>query len=212
MVGANLLHLIQDLARYSVGIAGDEVAGANEAVRVELRKIESLPIALAKIIERSFRCQGRHQPLLVRGSLVDRLVEAAIEDGEKIAHRRLGDLSRLLVRLVDVDVAAENEIISGRFPTVIARALAIVIESVLDLVRSLVHLSGRQVALHAPFNGFRASGRNPYRRVRLLQRARPDGAVFKLKELSFVAPDRLGPRRHDEIVSLLEAPAGFFRV
>ena len=106
MISANLLHLIQDLARYSIGIAGDEVAGANKTVPVELRKIESLPIALAKIIERSFRCQGRHQPLLVRGSLVDRLVEAAIEDGEKIAHRRLGDLLRLFIGLIDVYMTA----------------------------------------------------------------------------------------------------------
>src|SRR5215510_9002011 len=77
------------------------------------------------------------------------------------------------------------------------------------LIGGLVDLSRRQMTLNAPFNGLGAPCRDPDRRMGLLQRARPDRAVFELKELSFMTPDRLGPRGHDEIIGFFETAAGF---
>src|SRR5207247_9083182 len=107
--------------------------------------------------------------------------------GETTTHRGLGDFLRLLVRLVDVDVTTENKIVRRRFPTFITGDFAIVIERVFDLCRGLIDLSGRQVALHAPFDGFGAARRDPYRRIGLLQRARPDGTIFEMEKLCLIA-------------------------
>ncbi len=51
MVRADLLHLAVNLLRDAVGIARDQVAGIEQAIPIELGKIETLSVALAKIIE-----------------------------------------------------------------------------------------------------------------------------------------------------------------
>src|SRR5215467_3385212 len=132
MIGADLLHLVLDLARDAVRIPGDQVAAADQSIPVELGEIAPLAVSLAKIIERPLRGE-RGDQLLVHRSLVDRFVEAAVKDGEKIAHGGLAKLLSLLVRLVDIDVTAENEIVRRCFPTLVAGAFAVVIKSIFDL-------------------------------------------------------------------------------
>ena len=105
VIRADLLHLRRDLARDAVRVAGDHIAGVDQAIPIELGKIAPLAVTFAEVVERTFRGQGCHQPLVHR-SLVDRFVKAAIKDCEKIAHRRLGDLLRLFIGLIDVYMTA----------------------------------------------------------------------------------------------------------
>ena len=60
MVGADLLHLVLDLTRDAVRIAGDQIATVDQPLPVELGKIASLSVSFAEIIERSFRGQRRY--------------------------------------------------------------------------------------------------------------------------------------------------------
>src|SRR4030095_9262475 len=135
--------------------------------------------------EGPLRGEPRGQPLSHR-VLVARFVEAAVKDREKITHRRLGDLLCLFIGLIDVDMAAENKIIGSCFPTLVTSDFSVVTERVLDLTGCLVDLSRRQVTPHTPFNGFSAACCDPNRRMGLLQRARPERAVFELEKISFV--------------------------
>ena len=66
--------------------------------------------------------------------------------------------------------------------------------------------------LNAPFDRLGAARGNPNGRVRLLDWAWPDGTIFELVKFSVEAPDRIGPCGHDQIISFLKSPAGFFRV
>src|SRR5262245_863433 len=109
-------------------------------------------------------------------------------------------------------MTTENKIIGSGFPTFVTCNFPVVTEGVLDLFGGLVDLSRRQMTLNAPFNGLGAPCSDPDRRMGLLQRARPDRAVFELKELSFMTPNRLGPRGHDEIIGFFETAAGFLRI
>src|SRR5262245_65048398 len=68
------------------------------------------------------------------------------------------------------------------------------------------------MTLHAPFDGLGAPRRDPDRRMGLLQWARPDRAIFEMEELPLMAPDRLGPGGHDEIIGFFETAAGFLRI
>src|SRR5215475_6779469 len=211
MARADLLHLCSDLVRDAVRISRDHVPRAQQPIPVKLGKITSLSVAFPEIAKRTFCGQSSRQPLRHR-VLVDGFVEATIKDGEEIAHGRLGDLLRLFIGLVDVDMAAENKIVRSGFPTLIAGNFSVVTEGVFDLVGCLVDLSRRQMTLHAPFNGLGAPRRDPDRWMGLLQWARPDRAIFEMEELSLMTPDRLGPGGHDEVIGFFETAAGFLRI
>jgi hypothetical protein len=55
MAGADLIHLALNLFGDAVGIAGDEIAGAEKPVPVKLGKIAPFSVAFAEIIKRPFR-------------------------------------------------------------------------------------------------------------------------------------------------------------
>src|SRR5262245_50762219 len=211
MARADLLHLCSDLVRDAVRISRDRVPRAQQPIPVKLGKITSLSVAFPEIVKRTFCGQSSRQPLRHR-VLVDGFVEATIKDGEEIAHGRLGDLLRLFIGFINVYMTAQNKIIRRGFPSFVTGDFSVITERVLDLIGCLVDLSRRQMTLHAPFNGLGAPCRDPDRWMRLLQRARPDRAVFEMEELPLMTPDRLGPGGHDEVIGFFETPAGFLRI
>ena len=60
VIGADLFHLVLDLARDTVGIAGDHITAAYQTIPIELGKIASLAVSLAEIIEGSFRRESSY--------------------------------------------------------------------------------------------------------------------------------------------------------
>src|SRR5437870_10529298 len=115
MIGADLAHLIFDLLRDAVRVAGDQIAAADESVPVELGEIVPLAVAFTEVTERSLAGERRRQ-LFSDRVFVNRFVEAAIEYRKKVTHRRIGELARFLFGVVDIDVAAENEFFWLGFP------------------------------------------------------------------------------------------------
>src|SRR6478672_1957260 len=109
-----------------------DVEHAHEMVPIELGEIAPLPIAFAKIAEGAFRSEGGAQ-FLIHGALVDRLIEAPVENRKKVAHRGFCDLTGFLLRVVDVDMAAENKFLRCRFPAFFSRFAPIVVEGIFDL-------------------------------------------------------------------------------
>ena len=88
----------------------------------------------------------------------------------------------------------------------------IIVESIFDLAGGLINLGAGQMAFDAPFDRLGAARGDPDRRVGLLHRPRPDGAVMQFEKLALVAPHRFGPGGHDQVVSFFEAAARLFRI
>src|SRR5207249_6802381 len=61
MFGADLFHLTLNLIRHAVGISRDQIAGAAQAIIVELGKITSLAVAFAEVVEGQRHSQGSRQ-------------------------------------------------------------------------------------------------------------------------------------------------------
>ena len=120
--------------------------------RAELEQLERpFAVSLAKIAEGTLRSERGGQ-FLGHGVFIDCFIEAAVEHGKKVSHRRFRELARFLLALINIDMTAENECIGCRFPPFFSRFAAIIVKSVFDLSGGLVNLRARQMALHAPLD------------------------------------------------------------
>ena len=109
-------------------------------------------------------------------------------------------------------MTAENELFRLGVPARFLCLASVVAEGVFDLCGGLINLRAGQTALDAPFDRFGAARGDPDRRMGLLHRPWPDRAVVQFEKRALVAPHRLGPGGHDQVVGFFETAARFFRV
>jgi hypothetical protein len=115
---------------------------------------------------------------------------------------------RLRLAVGDVDHFQQRQVLRRNRVAVLAQAFRVVADHVLAHAERAAAGRDVDVVPRRPIHGFLAGEHwHPNRRMRALQRPRPDGDVVIAPELSLVREHLLGPGLDDDVVGFLESRA-----